>query len=347
MRKSRVTLKDIAKVAGVSAATVSHVLNNTAPISAETTARVLKIVKDLNYEPNMVARNLRKQESRTIAFISNTVMGDLVPDMMGGAMQASVDRGYNLIVGESRQKVGAIDFHQWLVSSHQVGGLLFCSNWVTEVDYHFPAHTPAVYLYCYAKAQPRSSVLPDSVKGGYTATAHLLSIGRQRIAYIGGKPDWKCTKDRWEGYHMAHRHAKVPYAGLVDYGDWTIQGGYRAATRLLERDAQIDAFFVANDLMAVGVMDAVREYGLEIPHDVSIVGYDDVPVAIAARPALTTVKLPNYDMGYAACNLLIDKIERSSKDDSTHKYDCKLVIRDSCGAEEIRLAERAEHSLCK
>ena len=102
MRKSRVTLKDIAKVAGVSAATVSHVLNNTAPISAETTARVLKIVKDLNYEPNMVARNLRKQESRTIAFISNTVMGDLVPDMMGGAMQASVDRGDNLKGGGNR-----------------------------------------------------------------------------------------------------------------------------------------------------------------------------------------------------------------------------------------------------
>jgi DNA-binding LacI/PurR family transcriptional regulator len=84
--------------------------------------------------------------------------------------------------------------------------------------------------------------------------------------------------------------------------------------------------------MAVGVMDAVREHGLEIPRDVSIVGYDDVPIALATRPALTTIKLPNYDMGYAACNLLIDKIEGNDTDDLVHEYDCKLVIRDSCGA---------------
>ncbi|HBG00983.1 MAG TPA: LacI family transcriptional regulator, partial [Firmicutes bacterium] len=96
MTKARVTLKDIAKAAGVSAATVSHVLNDTAPISTETSARILEIVKDLNYEPNMLARNLRKQETRTIGFIANTVMSDLVPNMMGGAMQAAVDRGYNL-----------------------------------------------------------------------------------------------------------------------------------------------------------------------------------------------------------------------------------------------------------
>ena len=194
MTKARVTLKDIAKVAGVSTATVSHVLNNTAPISTETSARVLEIVKDLNYEPNVVARSLRKRETRTIGFIANTVMSDLVPDMMGGAMQAAVDRGYNLIVGESRQKAAEMDFHEWLARSHQVGGLLFCSNWVTEVDYHFPSNTPAAYLYCYSSSQPRSSVLPDSVKGGFTATAHLLSIGRKRLAYVGGTPTWKCAR---------------------------------------------------------------------------------------------------------------------------------------------------------
>ncbi|HBN97305.1 MAG TPA: hypothetical protein DDZ66_13510 [Firmicutes bacterium] len=332
MTKARVTLKDIAKVAGVSTATVSHVLNNTAPISPETSTRVLEVVRDFNYEPNIVARNLRKQETRTIGFIANTVMSDLVPDMMGGAMQAAMDKGYNLIVGESRQRAESMDFHEWLVRSRQVGGLLFCSNWVTEVDYPVPAHTPAAYLYCFSKKEPRSSVLPDSVKGGYTATSHLLSLGRTRIAYIGGTPNWRCTKDRWEGYKMAHADAKRPDVGLVDYGNWTIEGGYQAGARLLNRDAQIDAFFVANDLMAVGVMDAVREHGLEIPRDVSIVGYDDVPIALATRPALTTIKLPNYDMGYAACNLLIDKIEGNDTDDLVHEYDCKLVIRDSCGA---------------
>ncbi|HBG00984.1 MAG TPA: hypothetical protein DDW87_05360 [Firmicutes bacterium] len=219
-----------------------------------------------------------------------------------------------------------------MVRSHQVGGLLFCSNWVTEVDYHFPAHTPVAYLYCYSSIQPRSSVLPDSVKGGYTATSHLLSVGRQRIAYIGGEPTWKCTRDRLEGFQTAHRDAGLRDLGLVEYGDWTVQGGYGAAARLLERDPHIDAFFVANDLMAVGAMDAARLHGLAIPKDLSIVGYDDVPVATATRPALTTIQLPNYDMGYAACNLLIDKIDGGEPEEAVHKYDCKLVIRDSCGA---------------
>lgn len=336
MRRKRVTIKDIAIAAGVSTATVSHVLNGTAPISEETTARVLKAVEKANYEPNIVARNLRKQESRTIAFIANTVMSDLVPNMIGGAMQAAVDRGYNLIIGEARQKVESRDyFYQWLVRSHQATGLLFCNNWVTEVDYKVPAHTPVVYLYCFPKGGIQDSVLPDSVAGGYTATTHLIKIGRRKIAYIGGFTTWKCTQDRLEGYRSAHLEAGLEFnPDLIAFGDWTAEGGYYAAKRLLEINQQIDAFFAANDLMAVGVMDAIRERGLSIPEDVSVVGYDDIPVAAAIRPALTTVRLPNYDMGYAACNLLIDKIEKKETDRPELGYGTKLIVRDSCGGKE-------------
>ena len=112
-------------------------------------------------------------------------------------MQAAVDRGYNLI-GESRQKAAEMDFHEWLARSHQVGGLLFCSNWLRRwTTTSRLTHRQPIFIVILS-SQPRSSVLPDSVKGGFTATAHLLSIGRKRLAYVGGTPTWKCTRDRWK-----------------------------------------------------------------------------------------------------------------------------------------------------
>ena len=339
MRKKRVTIKDIAEACGVSTATVSHVLNGTAPISPETTAKVLKVVQETNYEPNVFARNLRRRESQTIAFIANTVMSDLVPNMMGGAMQAAVDRGYNLIIGEARQKVGSQAFYQWLVRSHQATGLLFCNNWVTAVNYKVPPHTPVVYLYCFSAEESQDCILPDSVAGGYKAAAHLISLGRRRIAYIGGTINWKCTQDRLTGYRMAHTDAGIAVdESLIDFGDWTAEGGYRAAARLLSSGKEMDAMFVANDLMAVGVMDAIWERGLRVPEDIAIVGYDDIPIAAATRPALTTIRLPNYDMGYTACNLLIDKIEGKPPRRMGSEYGCTLVVRDSCGAGKQRAA---------
>lgn len=328
----KVTMKDIAQEAGVSTATVSHVLNGTAPISEETKKRVLAIVEKSNYEPNVAARNLRRRSAKTIGLIANTIMSDLVPDMIGGANQCAVDRGYTLIIGEARQKVEDQEFHQWLIKGHQVGGLLFCNNSVKEVDYSVPPEFPAMYLYCYSKSRPLDYVLPDSIRGGYTATRHLVDMGRTRLAYIGGTLGWKCTTDRLAGFKLALDEAGIDYyPELVAYGNWRADGGYSAARKLLEGADPPDGIFVANDAMAVGVIDLLKEKGLQVPEQVSIVGYDDIPAASLTRPALTTVKLPNYEMGYAACNSLIDRIENKSSSSSWFMFECQLIIRDSCG----------------
>ncbi|HEX8611484.1 MAG TPA: substrate-binding domain-containing protein, partial [Telluria sp.] len=197
---------------------------------------------------------------------------------------------------------------------------------------------PTVLLNCHAKELDHCSVVPGEVLGGYAATMHLIEAGHRRIGFINGEPWLEAASDRLKGYRQALSSADIAYdPALVCEGDWQVSGGFEHAQRLLSLAQRPTALFCANDLMAVGAMDAARKLKLDIPGQLSIVGYDDQDIASYTQPALTTVVLPNYEMGRWAAATLIAEARGGSGAGAVSrraniKIDCPLVVRGSVAA---------------
>lgn len=315
----RTGIKDVAAAAGVSVATVSHILNRVEGkrASAETRQRVLRIAEELGYAPNGLARGLRTQRSQTIGFISDEIA--TTPNagrIILGAQEAAAAQGMVLLLvntgGDEELERRSIE----MLLQRQVDGVLYAAMYHRVVRLPESLRsTPTVLLDARCDDPAVPFVVPDEVQGGYTAARELIEHGHRRIGMTVGTADIPALHGRIEGYRKALAEAGVVYdpslvtaEAVATLGSVAVDvaAGYRAARRLLTLDQRPTALFCFNDRMAAGAYRAAAELGLSIPDDLSVVGFDNQElVSEALHPALSTVQLPHYEMGARAVTQLL------------------------------------------
>ncbi len=329
------TIYHVAKVAGVSTATVSRALNGTAVVAEPTRRRILQAVRDLGYGPNSIARSLKTGTTKTIGLILPDITNPFFPELVKGVQLLADERTYALLLSQTG---GAPDVEEryldLLVQGRAVDGILLVGMTLRGARLaRFGAlGIPSVSLDRNVNLPGMALVHLDNRTGGRHATEHLLSLGHRVIAHIGGPASLTVSQEREQGYADALRSAGVrPDGKLVVEGDFTEEGGRKACLELLDAGARPTATFAANDLMAIGAMAALKERGVAVPQDLSVVGFDDIHLAAYTSPALTTVHQPTYEMGRRAAEILIDEIQqrRPVHDDRQLVFQGELIVRDS------------------
>jgi LacI family transcriptional regulator len=352
-RGSRPTIKDVARHAGVSIATVSAVINNAGWVPDATRARVQESVDQLGYRPNRLARGLKTRQSDTVGVIVSDVTNPFFTDIVRslGHVLREHDRNLVLCDSEHRFDLGEKNFRMLL--EKQVDALVLIGDSVKQdVLGRYIARggdVPIVAIERDYDVPGVSKLLVDSEKGGFQATLHLLEEGFSRIGMISGpltgpgSTSYGC-KLRLKGYKKALGSANLPFREeFVSEGNFQIGGGREAMRRLLALSERPDAVFASNDLMAVGAMQVARDFGLDIPGDMAIVGYDDIPIAAHVYPSLTTMAMPRGELGGVAADLLIHKIRDPRTEPVRRLFAARLVVRgSSAGVSAVAVASAPE-----
>jgi LacI family transcriptional regulator len=347
----RVGLKDVAAAAGVSITTVSHILNEVEGkrINPETRRRVTETAARLGYAPNDLARGLRLQRSNTIGFVSDHIATTpFAGRIILGAQEAAAKKGLLLLVlntgGDRDLETSEID----LLLQRQVDGVLYAamSHRILPVPDNLRG-VPTVLLDARPEDLSVPSVVPDEVRGGYTAVRELIEHGHRRIAFATNTEDIPATHGRLEGYRQALTEAGIPFdPALVTAEFCDTAGGYAASLGLLGVPAERrpTALFCFNDRMAMGAYRAAAELGLAIPRDLSVIGFDNQElICDGLVPTLTTIELPHYEMGARAVALLLSQTDKAAKPrPRTQQIDpellpCPLVRRDSVAPPSARM----------
>jgi DNA-binding LacI/PurR family transcriptional regulator len=339
--RSRPTQRQIAEEAGVSRTTVSLVLNDVpgVRISPETRQRILTVARRLNYYPDAAARSLVSGRTHTIGFVlcqsPDRIFTDaFLPEVLRGVGDAVQESGLRVLV-HSVEDVTVPDAYIGLVRQKQTDGIILSGP--RSDDQQLPRLKaegfPIVLL-----GQLPGSDIPfvdvDNVRAAKQAVAHLIGLGHRRIGMITNAPlAYTAARDRLTGYRQALQDAGLGYTEeLVRYGDFREESGYEAMGQLLDLAQPPAAVFVASDLVAFGALVAIKEWGLEVPDDMALVGFDDVRLAHYVDPPLTTVRLPAYELGHRAATLLTQLIAGEPAEESEILLQTELVVRQSCGA---------------
>lgn len=334
-KKRSVTIKDVAQTSGVSYATVSRVLSGYAFVKETTRQRVMAAVESSGYVANLHARSLVGGRSQIIGLLVPNLDNNYVGTIMQGIDKALAQANYDLMLYTSHRHPSKESFYVNAITSGLTDGLLLIaplvpSTYLEELrDQDFP-----YVLIDQADITENSSVVEaTNWQGAYDATKYLIQLGHTRIAFIRGASVVRSAEDRLQGYKAALAdHGISILEELIIEGDFQQQTGYESATKLLQNlESLPTAIFASNDLSAFGAMEAVRKYGLRIPEDISIMGFDDIPQAASVHPRLTTVRQPLEDMGQVAVRMLLERINDPSNLPQRVTLATQLVIRDSCG----------------
>jgi LacI family transcriptional regulator len=308
---NRVTMADVAREAGVSLMTVSRVINEKDEVSPSTRQRVLEVVERLDYRPSGIARGLATQRTGTLGLVLLDVANPFFSDVARGVEHVAYAEGYNVFLcntDEDPQR--EVDILQSL-EEKRVDGVVLCSSRLDESELRtaLARHPAAVLVNRRLAGDSVSSVLIDDQAGGQMATQHLLQARHRAVGFLAGPPASRSGRARAKGYRVALAAAELPHNP-----DWTrhcfptVTGGLEAALELLTTHPELTALFCYNDLVAVGVLQACADLGRQVPDDLAIVGFDDIPLAALVIPSLTTCRVSRYELGAQAMRLLLDQI---------------------------------------
>ena len=334
MKNRNTTIKDIAKAAGVSTATVSMILNKKdKSISQPTRERVLRIAKDTKYIRNSMARSLVTSQTKTLGLILPDIVNPFFPEIARGAEDRARESGYNIIICNTDDNVDQENKYIHMLSEKMVDGIILThsANRNDEMTGLENTRIPIILIdRDYDSPNILGKVLVDNAKASSEGVNYLVMKGYRRIAYIAGPLNTGTARDRLEGYKKALKDNGIAYdENLVRVGEYRIKWGYEAAEDLLNSDLDFQAIFCGNDAIAIGAMKRLRVMGISIPDDIAIMGFDDIYISSMVDPELTTVKQPNYSMGYEAVNMMIDTIEGRKVDESNLILKTELIIRKS------------------
>jgi LacI family transcriptional regulator len=333
---SVVTRDQIAKAAGVSAATVSYVVNNgPRPVSEETRRRVLAVIESMGYTPNVIARNLRLQRSNTIGLIIPDTNNPYFAQVARGVEQMATENGLTTVLCHSSYSLEAeLRYVETLRSERAAGIIWFPATNSAEPALRIAEYgLPLVVLDRMTEGIPAAGIVADNYRGGICATEHLIGLGHRLIGCIARPTDLHHSSDRVRGYREAlARHGCPTDEALIARGGFRLEDGYEAARRLLQVSPRPTGIFAYNDLMAIGALRAAYDLGLHVPTQLSIIGFDDIPEAAFTCPALTTISQPKLEMGRDGVGLLLDLIhERPVEAGHVLTLPVQLIIRESTG----------------
>lgn len=319
----------MASAAGVSTATVSRVLNGARTVDAELAQRVNAAVRELGYKPSGVARSLRRARTTVLCLIISDIRNPFFTDVVRGIEDHASAAGYSLVLCNADEDVDKEAAYLDLVVAERMAGVIISpSSTRTRLAPLLERGIPAVAIDRRVH-DPVDAVVVESTQASRGATAHLLEAGYRRVACVTGPADVTTAVERLEGWRAAHEDAGVPVdESLVRRADYMEGGGQAAARELLALDDPPDAFFVANSLMAVGVLTALEEAGRSVP-DTGLVCFDDPSWARLMHPALTAVGQPTYELGRRAAELLAARIDGSAQPPRHVMLEPELRVRDS------------------
>ena len=341
-RTSKSTIKDVAQACGVSLMTVSHVINEKpGKASAETRDRVLKVMRELDYQPSAIARGLTRRKMNAVGVVFYThsitplVKAAYFGDVLGGILETAMQAGQSTTLFTEINSTDATKNLNTYCDG-RCDGLIFVGPPFSDnlAEALGRKHTPYVFL----GDQPTSPDIPcvdvDNVESSTRAVEFLLSSGHRRIAYLGGDMLITSARLREKGYRQALRNAALePDEALILPGLYSVESGYQRTCTLMEDfENPPTALFCANDEIAVGAISAVNELGLRVPNDVSVIGFDDSSAALVSRPALTTMRQPFQELARHAVELLLAQIQGNETPGKRILLPTSLIVRDTVSA---------------
>jgi LacI family transcriptional regulator, galactose operon repressor len=326
------TIREVAENAGVSYATVSHVINNTRVVSQETRERVLEAMTALNYRPNALARSLRQGKTNTIGLVLPDSANPFFAEISRSIEDEAFKKGYSVFLCNTELDTQRELFYVDVLSKKQVDGIIFVAagDQADSLDFLLGEGMPVVMIDRDVPNVEVDAVLIDNQLGGFLATQHLLELGHKRIACIAGPSTITPSAERIIGYRRALEQAGIPYnESLVIRGDYHAQSGMDITRSILEMNPRPTAIFALNDLMALGALRAAAESGYSVPKDLAVVGYDDLELAHFTTPPLTTIAQPKKQIGAQAINLLVERMSQKNRPPNRVVLPPELIIRRS------------------
>jgi LacI family transcriptional regulator len=329
------TIREVAEHAQVSVATVSHVINHTRFVDPKTQERVRRSIKLLGYRPNLLARSLRRRETRTIGLLVPDNANPFFAEFARVIEDAGFAEGYSVILCNSDRSETKEEAYLDVLLAKQVDGLIVMSL-TDRVDLLQSVHNlgvPMVVVDRGLSDVPISQVQVANEVGGYLAGQYLARLGHQRIGCIGGPSEANPSWERVTGFKRALREVGIgmPAAAIVQ-GDFRYGGGEAGMQALLERELSLTAVFATNDLMAIGAMISLRRAGLRVPDDISVIGFDNISQASTMIPPLTTIEQPVNELGQTTVRLLLDQMLKRTTEPASITVPTSLIERESCRA---------------
>lgn len=309
------TIKTVAKKAGVSISTVSRVLNSPESVRQETRERILKVVEELNYRPNSVARSLSSKQTRTLGLIVPNASDFFVNELYKGVNRAATSRGLKVILYDSDYQRNRVVSGLSFMEEHRVDGIVFASDFISSEheELFLKLKVPVALVLTESTSAELTAFKVDDVQASFDAVKYLVSRGHKNIGMISGElSDEVSGKSRYNGYRMALNHFGLEFTNEhVAFGDWRYQHGYAGMGELLSHreKTKITAVFAGSDEMAIGAMRRAYDSGLRVPEDISIIGFDDLSIADMVTPKLTTVRQPFQQIGNDAVHYIVDVLE--------------------------------------
>ncbi|GMA61604.1 LacI family transcriptional regulator [Alicyclobacillus fastidiosus] len=316
------TIKEVAKLAGVSVSTVSRVINNSGYVGEKTRKKIVDAMDTLSFEPSSIARGLVSGKTSTIGLLLPDVSNPFFAEVARGTEEAAIESGFTVILCNSNWDLERERMYLNVLKGRAVEGVIVIGNRSAERDL-IGAVSPLPCVFVDRKvSSDQSYIWIDHEKGASIATEKLLSIGCEHIAHVTGPRKSTSARSRLSGYLKTMKQSGMEPS--VVPGNFRFAGGYEAAKALFLKDNPPDGIFAANDMMAIGIIQAANELGVSIPNDVSIVGYDDIDMAKCTSPALTTIRQPANEMGRAAFSLFKNRVSEMKIE-----FDARLVERKS------------------
>jgi LacI family transcriptional regulator len=333
---ARITIADVAEAANVSKMSVSRVLNGKSGVSEPTRQRILEAMATLGYVASPAARNLRGM-SNIVGLVVPDITTAYMGEVIRGISQAAERLNYGLMLysqGNAAEHTKRTTYYASLLSDGLADGVLMIVPYDYEVLVSaFQDHNlPYVLIDHHSSTSDEPAITATNRKGILDAMRHLMALGHQRIGFITGRMDMGCAQDRLQGYRDALAEVGLPFdPALVREGNFWQPSGFAQARALLQLKPRPTAIVASNDVMAFGVMDAVKDVGLRIGSDISVVGFDDIPMASQVYPPLTTVRQPMAQMGEEALDLLVTLLQGRTPRALRRELTTELIIRESTG----------------
>ncbi len=327
------TIKDVAKLAGVSTSTVSHVLNKTRFVREETIDRVTEAVRELNYRPSSIARSLKVQRTGTIGMLVSTSSNPFYAEVVSGVEERCYKHGYTLFLCNTDGDAKRMEANINALEERRVDGLLLLSSEMNRDIVKLletRRSTPIVVFDLDPQSDKVDRIYDNSRYGGQLATQHLIDMGHTKIGVISGPAGRRSSIERVEGFHKAMDEAglSVPREWIFE-GDYDCAGGVKAMADINALEDRPEALFVCNDMMAIGVLNEAARLGIRVPDDLSVIGYDDIYIAQYMTPPLTTVHQPTDEIAAKAVDTLLERLANKSTEGQVLIMKPSLVERES------------------